>query len=90
MVGVDDEFIQVTDQEGNDIIELPVERNGTVLLSTIQAQFPNAIGLKYRSLNGGWRGVRAADNILDPPSNGWGETIYHTAGNWSCWLLMLK
>lgn len=38
--------------------------------------FPRAIGLKYRSSSGAWRGVRAEDNVLEPPHNGWGETIY--------------
>ncbi|XP_057312351.1 TAR DNA-binding protein 43-like [Hydractinia symbiolongicarpus] len=71
-------FVKVSDEEnGENCIELPTESCGTILLSTIQAQFPNAIGLKYKSSTGAWRGIRLSDNILDPPFEGWGDTTYH-------------
>ena len=71
------EFINVALKvDSEDTMELPREKNGTVLLSTIQAQFPTAIGLKYRSTSGGWRGIRAEHNVLTPPSGGWGEDLY--------------
>jgi len=60
----------------DDFMELPREKDGTVLLSTVQAQYPNAIGLKYKSSSGGWRGIRAETNVLDPPAGGWGEGVY--------------
>jgi len=70
-------FVLIAEKEGSDdYMELPRETDDTVLLSTIQAQFPSAIGLKYKSSSGAWRGIRANDNILDPPYGGWGETIY--------------
>jgi len=71
-------FIQVTDDEcaQDGCIELPTEKYGTMLLSTIQAQFPNAIGLKYKTATGNWRGIRLSENILDPPFEGWGEIIF--------------
>jgi len=70
-------FVRVTDNdEDDDFMELPREKNGTVLLSTIQAQFPDAIGLKYRSSSGAWRGIRAEDNILEAPHGGWGDITY--------------
>lgn len=71
-------FISVAAKEGimDDIMELPRENDGTVLLSTVEAQFPSAVGLKYRSSSGGWRGIRAENNVLDPPHGGWGERIY--------------
>ena len=70
-------FVKIAQQESSDdIMELPREKEGTILLSTIQAQFPSAIGLKYKSSSGGWRGIRAVDNVLDPPFGGWGETTY--------------
>lgn len=71
-------FVKVSDEEnGENCIELPTEGCGTILLSTIQAQFPNAIGLKYKSPTGAWRGIRLSDNVLDPPFEGWGDTTYH-------------
>ena len=69
-------FIRVAEDEHDSFIELPSEKNGSILLSTIQAQFPNAIGLKYRSSTGGWRGVRLSENCLDPPYDGWGTTTF--------------
>ena len=52
-------YVRVMEKEGaeDDMMELPREKDDTVLLSTIQAQFPDAIGLKYKpSGGGGWRG----------------------------------
>jgi len=70
-------FVRVTDKDGDDeFMELPREKDGTVLLSTIQAQFPDAIGLKYRSSSGAWRGIRAEDNVLEAPHGGWGDITY--------------
>jgi len=66
----------IAKNSSDDYMELPREAGGTVLLSTIQAQFPTAIGLKYKSSSGGWRGIRAENNVLDPPHGGWGDTIY--------------
>jgi len=69
--------VKVTEKDGDDeFMELPREKDGTVLLSTIQAQFPDAIGLKYKSSSGAWRGIRAEDNILEAPHGGWGDTTY--------------
>jgi len=61
---------------GDDVMELPQEADGTVLLSTVQAQFPSAVGLKFKSSTGGWRGIRADSNILAAPSGGWGTRTY--------------
>jgi len=71
-------FVKVAEKESSsdDYMELPREKDGTVLLSTIQAQFTNAIGLKYKSSSGAWRGIRAEDNVLEAPHGGWGETVY--------------
>ena len=51
-------FVKVAEKEScsEDYMELPREKDGTVLLSTIQAQFTHAIGLKYKSSSGAWRG----------------------------------
>lgn len=70
-------FVNVTPKEGaDDVMELPCENDGKLLLSTVQAQFPFAIGLKYRSSTGAWRGVKAENNILEPPVGGWEDQVY--------------
>lgn len=73
-----DDFIKVCEEaEGEDSsLELPKEEDGTVLISTVQGQFPNAVGLKYKSSSGGWRGVRIVDGVLKPPQGGFGDTQY--------------
>ena len=70
-------FVKVAEDESlENFIELPTEKFGGMLLSTLQAQFPNAIGLKYKSPSGSWRGIRLSDNTFAPPFEGWGETVY--------------
>lgn len=71
------EFLQVTEDEGEEPIELPIEEDGTLLLSTLQAQFPGSCGLKYRSTESrAVRGVRLNEGNLHPPSTGWGTQVY--------------
>lgn len=73
------EFLQVTEDEGEEPIELPIEEDGTLLLSTLQAQFPGSCGLKYRSTESrAVRGVRLNEGSLHPPgsTSGWGTQIY--------------
>ena len=74
-------FVRVTDDENEEAIEIPTEDDafegdGTLLLSTLVAQFPGACGLKYRSETGVLRGVRLANGNLHPPSGLWGTTTY--------------
>ena len=70
-------FVKVAEDESlESFIELPTEKSGGMLLSTLQAQFPNAIGLKYKSPSGSWRGIRLSENTFAPPFEGWGETVY--------------
>ena len=65
----------------DDIMELPLELDGTFTLSTVLSHFPNAIGLKWRAGSGAWRGLRAVDNIFDPPKSGWKDTVYYVTEN---------
>jgi len=76
-------YVRVAEKVGSeDFLELPQEDDGNLLLSTIQAQYPSAIGLKYKGESGGWRGLKAADNILHAPHEGWGDaTFYITESN---------
>lgn len=49
----------MVEEEVEEPIELPVEDDGTLLLSTLQAQFPGTCGLKYRNPESrAMRGVR--------------------------------
>ncbi|KNC27512.1 hypothetical protein FF38_12310 [Lucilia cuprina] len=74
------EFIQVVEEDGDDPIELPTEDDGSLLLSTLQAQFPGACGLKYINEESKcFRGVRSNEGKFFPPytETGWGTHIYH-------------
>ena len=74
-----DRYIAVIDEDGEQPIELPVESDGTLLLSTLVAQFPSACGLKYRNPEtNSVRGIRLTDGRLCPPDGDWGEHIYIT------------
>ncbi|XP_033220126.1 TAR DNA-binding protein 43 isoform X1 [Belonocnema kinseyi] len=70
-------YIQVAEDEGEEPIELPTEDDGTLLLTTLSAQFPGTCGLKYRNPESRtMRGVRLVDGRLHPPENGWGKAVY--------------
>lgn len=71
------EYIRVTEDENEEPIEIPSEDDGTVLLSTVTAQFPGACGLRYRNpVSQCMRGVRLVEGILHAPDNGWGNLVY--------------
>jgi len=71
-----DDYIKICPDEGAEFMEFPKETDSTLLLSTLTAQFPNAIGLKYRGPSGAWRALRAVDNIMEAPKGGWGDRLY--------------
>lgn len=69
--------MQVAEEECEEPVELPTEEDGTLLLSTLVAQFPGACGLKYRCKESqGMRGIRLADGKLHPPEDGWKGNLY--------------
>ncbi|XP_055515365.1 TAR DNA-binding protein 43-like [Leucoraja erinacea] len=71
------EYIRVVDEESAEPMEIPSEDDGTLLLSTVTAQFPGAYGLRYRNPdNQCLRGVRLVEGILHAPDNGWGNLVY--------------
>ena len=73
------EWVAVVEHEGDEPIEIPTESDGTILLSSLTAQFPGVTGLKFRNPETNTlRGVRCADNSLFPPSeeSGWGACTY--------------
>lgn len=52
-------YIQVAEDENEDAIELPLEEDNTMLLSTLTSQFPGSSGLKYKNPETGTaRGIR--------------------------------
>ena len=62
--------------ESEEVIELPTEADGKLMLTTITAQFADAIGLRFKSESGAWRGMRFIDGALEPPIEGWGYNDY--------------
>jgi hypothetical protein len=49
-------FVKVAESESDEAIEIPVETQGHLLMSTLSAQFPCACGLKFKTEQGLWRG----------------------------------
>ena len=71
------QYVQVTEEDGEEPIELPSEEDGTLLLTTLAAQYPGACGLQYRNPEtGARRGIRLAEGKLHPPDGQWRETQY--------------
>ena len=68
-------YVQIGDGTG-EVVEVPTENDGTMLLTTVAAQFSNALGLRFKSESGLWRGVRVNGNVMDPPAEGWGDVEY--------------
>lgn len=71
-------YIRVAEDENEEPMEIPSEDDGTVLLSSVAAQFPGACGLRYRNpVSQCMRGVRLVDGILHAPDADWGNLIYY-------------
>lgn len=73
------EYIKVSeDEDESNAVEIPCELDGTLLLSTLVAQFPGACGLKYRHPESkSIRGIRLSDGKLHSPTEiGWGKHLY--------------
>ena len=48
--------IKVSENENHDdLTEIPVEPDGSILMSSLKSQFPHARGLKFK-IKGKWRG----------------------------------
>lgn len=70
-------YIRVAEDENEEPMEIPSEEDGTVLLSTVSAQFPGACGLRYRSpVSQCMRGVRLVEGVLHAPESDWGSLVY--------------
>lgn len=70
------QYLQVAEEEGDEAIELPTEEDGTLLLTTLIGQFPQATGLKFRNPSSkSLRGIRLVDGRLHAPEGGWGDIV---------------
>ncbi|KAM8830068.1 TAR DNA binding protein, like isoform 3-T3 [Neosynchiropus ocellatus] len=70
-------YIRVAEDESEEPMEIPSEDDGTVLLSSVAAQFPGACGLRYRNPESQcMRGVRLVEGVLHAPENDWGNLVY--------------
>jgi hypothetical protein len=50
-------FVKVSETENQEeSVEIPVESQGYILMSTLTAQFPGACGLKFKTEQATWRG----------------------------------
>jgi len=72
-------FIKVQSMETSGYIEIPVEKDCTVFLSSIKAQFPQACGLNYKNPSSKTiRGLKLVENVLYLPSKNkdWKQLVY--------------
>ncbi|TRZ03747.1 hypothetical protein DNTS_009742 [Danionella cerebrum] len=70
-------YIRIAEDENEEPMEIPSEEDGTLLLSTVAAQFPGACGLRYRNpVSQCMRGVRLAEGVLHAPEADWGSLVY--------------
>jgi len=72
------EWVAVSSEETEEPVEIPTEADGTMLLTSVTAQFPGATGLKFRNPDTNTlRGVRMQGEVMFPPGEeGWGQYTY--------------
>lgn len=70
------QYLQVCEEESDEPVEVPLEADGSLLLTTVAAQFFGCCGLKFRCAGGTLRGLRLAGDRLFPPDGGWGHHKY--------------
>ena len=61
---------------GESEIDVELEENGSLALSSLKALCANATGLCFTSESGRRRSVRVVDNKYFPPQGKWGERVY--------------
>lgn len=70
--------VQVAEEEGEKIFDLPLEEtDGSLLFSTLIKYFPKAKGLKYYREIDSTHGVRLWRGKFYPPYCVWGSTVYY-------------
>lgn len=70
--------IQVAEEEGKNIFDLPLEEtDGSLLFSTLIKYFPKAKGLKYYREVHSTEGIRLCRGRFYPPYSVWGSMVYY-------------
>jgi hypothetical protein len=66
-------YIKVAEDENEEeTVELPCEKDNSILLTTVTSQFPGASGLKYFNKESNtMRGLRLTDGKFIAPEKGW-------------------
>lgn len=73
-------YIKVVKNESSDeITEFPLEDDLTLEVETLQSQYPQAIGLKYKSESGAWRAMKVNGGIISAPGNQWDKEATYVA-----------
>ncbi|KAF7262368.1 hypothetical protein EG68_00416 [Paragonimus skrjabini miyazakii] len=72
-------YVRVSEGDGCEPVEVPLECDQTLLLPTLTALFPKCTGLKYKAVDSGcFRGLRlAGDHIYPPSDGGWENTVFY-------------
>ena len=75
---IEGEYVWVSDREGGEVVELPTEKDNSLLLTTLRSQFSLATGLRFRASDPphNIRGIRLAGESLFPPGGSWGKQTY--------------
>ena len=69
-------LVYVAVKYGETELDIEVEEDGTLLISSLQATWPTATGLSFVAENGRKRCVRVVNSKLFPPQGRWGDRIY--------------
>ena len=69
-------FICIKENENMEGLEIPVNQDNCINLSTISAQYTGVTGLKYKSETGNFRAVELNDENLLEPDGGWENKNY--------------
>ena len=71
-------YIKVYNDEGDDVIEVPLSDNNTITNSTLSSNCPWAVGLKFILSTSPltYRGLNFEKGNLSPPEGGWGNRLY--------------
>ena len=70
-------YVKVVEGESDEAVELPLEEDGTLLLSTLVAHWPGSSSLKYLSKStNSVREIRAVEGRLNAPDDGWSSNLF--------------
>ncbi|KAK2725833.1 uncharacterized protein LOC136032058 [Artemia franciscana] len=76
------DYICIKSPNSRGTIELPLEDDGSLLLTTLTSQFPDATGLTFYCESAqATRGLKLSEGKLWPPRGGWSNTIYSCTTN---------